>query len=223
MCSSPSGFWLCRLETGWVEAAGESEGKPRQCWLHRVGSCCPIRCFYSHCSVTFLRAEQSARRAGPGATASGEAASGSQFPLLFPENKNRCFSAAKDVKQWPQAWLQHVTQCDTWMWCQADTRPLLLPTQKEGGRGGREGKREGEKEEGRKEGWKEGGKGGRKKRRTKKDKQINGAIWIENVKVTVRKCLRYHTPLPWLILTCANSSQFLNPCMHTIRPTPHSS
>lgn len=35
--------------------------------------------------------------------------------------------------------------------------------------------------------------------------------------------MRYNTPLPWLILKCANSSQFLNPCMHTIRLTPHSS
>lgn len=58
-CSSPSGFWLCRLETGWAEAAGESEGKPRQCWLHRAGSCCPIRCslLSLQCDISKSRAK----------------------------------------------------------------------------------------------------------------------------------------------------------------------
>lgn len=45
---------------------------------------------------------------------------------------------------------------------------------KEGGMGRREGKREGEKE----------GRGEGKKRRAKKDKKINGTIWIKNVKKT---------------------------------------
>lgn len=58
-CSSPSGFWLRRLETGWTEAAGESEGKPHQCWLHRAGSCCPIRCssLSLQCDISKSRAK----------------------------------------------------------------------------------------------------------------------------------------------------------------------
>lgn len=94
-----------------------------------------------------------------------QAASGSQFPWLFPENKNRCSGAAKDVKQWPQAWLQHITQCDTCMWCQTDTRPPLLPTQKERRGGRKEGGRDGT--EGRKKGGREGRNGGREKEKNK--------------------------------------------------------